>query len=96
MLHFINFSYNFLKSYRTFNRSAQATKIICNLSAYRDVVESSLVSLRTYSRGLIPGLRGDRQTESVGSGCRAILAPHAAPGHGDRSCGGCLGRIIAT
>ena len=43
------------------SRAAQATKTICALPAYRDVVKDTLISLGTFSRALIPEGGGNYQ-----------------------------------
>lgn len=47
------------------NRAAQATKIVCNLPAHRDVVKDTLISLGTYSRALVPEGGGNYQLEAA-------------------------------
>lgn len=45
-------------------RAAQATKVLCNLPAHRDVVKETLISLGTYSRALVPEGGGNYQLEA--------------------------------
>jgi len=46
------------------NAAAQATKVVCNLPAHRDVVKETLISLGTFSRALVPGGGGQYELEA--------------------------------
>lgn len=46
------------------SRAAQATKVICNLPAHRDIVKETLISLGTYSRALVTEGGGNYQLEA--------------------------------
>jgi hypothetical protein len=45
--------------------AAQATKSLCTLTAHRDVVKDTLISLGTYSRALVPEGGGNYQLEAA-------------------------------
>jgi len=47
------------------NTAAQATKTVCVLTAHRDVVKETLISLGTYSRALVPEGGGAYQLEAA-------------------------------
>lgn len=47
------------------NAAAQASRVVCTLTAHRDMVKETLISLGTYSRALVPEGGGNYQLEAA-------------------------------